>query len=1037
MKKHSKKLRFLCLTTLLISGVAQPVFATSENFDNKGMMSLQQKKGRTVTGTITDAVDGSPLIGVNIKLKGTTTGVISDMDGNYSIHVNSSKDILELSYIGYKIRSVPVEDLGVINIKMESDNEMLDEVVIVGSGTQKKVSVTGAITTIKGATLRAPSSSLTSSLAGQLSGVMVNTVSGEPGSSSDFYIRGISTFGGRKTPLILLDDVEISSNDLNNIPAETIESFSILKDASATAIYGARGANGVMLVTTKRGAENTKTKINITLENSFQSPMNFPDFVDGATWMELYNEARTMRGAEERYDIDQITNTRNRTNPYLYPDVDWRDLIFRDMSMSQRANINIQGGGSKVTYYMSLNVNHDSGLINSPKLYSFDNNINNMSYNFQNNVEVKVTPTTKVRLNMNAQIRNRKGPNYSPKDLFQMTLFTNPVYFPHVLPAQEGDAHIRFGNARLEGNRLRTNPYAYMSTSFKQSDLNTLNTSVRIDQDLKIITKGLSINALINFKNYSEQSFYRSIDPYYYQIKSYDESTGVYDYERLGTSGTDYIYTSGISRYGDRTIMLQFQLDYQRQFGLHNVGGMLMYMQRDYKTSVLPNRNQGFSGRFTYDYGQRYLAEFNFGYNGTERLAKEDRFEFFPAVSLGWVISNEAFFEPLRDKIDNLKIRGSFGVVGSDELNYPNNFVYLDQVTLGHSDMNWTTGDSFNTTKWGPLLERYAVQNACWERSQKLDIGIDMTLFRNWNIVFDYFHEKRYNILMMRAAWPNTLGFSNALPYAPVGKMNNWGYEFSTNYSQQIGKDLKLDFRANITYAENKYVFKDEIWHEYPWQVETGLPIKIDDRTSGTQYGYVAEGLFTSQEEIDNHAVQELGSTPMVGDIKYRDLNGDGVINSYDQAYISKLGSQPRIQYGFGLNATYKKWDFGAFFNGSAMRKIMVNSLHPFGASDYNVFQYVADNRWTEDNPNAKYPRLGLTGAETNNNRVNSTFWIRNGNFLRFKQLQIGYSFKYGRIYLTGDNIAVFSPFKEWDPELEWHQYPLQRTFNIGLQLNF
>lgn len=423
----------------------------------------------------------------------------------------------------------------------------------------------------------------------------------------------------------------------------------------------------------------------------------------------------------------------------------------------------------------------------------------------------------------------------------------------------------------------------------------------------------------------------------------------------------------------------------------------------------------------------------SFGYNGTERLARADRFEFFPAMSLGWVISNEAFFEPLRDKVDNLKVRASFGEVGSDDLDYPTNFVYIDQVSL--DKIGWTTGDNFNTYKVGPQLERYAVQNACWERSQKLDVGIDITLFRNWNIIFDYFHEKRYNILMMRAAWPNMIGFSNALPYSPIGEMSNQGYEVSTSYSTQIGKNLTIDFRGNFTYTKNKYVYIDEIWHEYPWQIKTGRPLSY-------QYGYVAEGLFGSQEEIDNHAKQELGSTPMPGDIKYRDLNGDGVINSYDQAFISELGKDPRIQYGFGVNLTYKKWDLGVFFNGSAMRKINMNKdggVHPFGAESHNVFQYVAENRWTEENqnPHAQYPRLGITNSETDNNRQNSTYWLRNGNFLRFKQLEVGYTFKYGRVYLTGDNIAVFSPFKEWDPELEWYKYPLQRTFNIGLQLNF
>lgn len=1035
MKKHSKKLFSLCLVAMALSGATDPVFADSADKTGREVMTTyQQKKGRTVTGTITDAVDGSPLIGVNIKLKGTTTGVISDIDGNYSIEVDSRKSILIFSYIGYKTREVPVEDLGVINVKLTSDNELLDEVVIVGSGTQKKVSVTGAISSVKGAALKAPSSSLTSSLAGRLAGVMVNTTSGEPGSASEFYIRGISTFGGRKTPLILLDDVEISSTDLNNIPAETIESFSILKDASATAIYGSRGANGVMLVTTKSGQENTKTQINVTVENSFQSMMNFPKFVDGATWMELYNEGQRNRGATSlMYSQERIDNTRNKVNPYVYPDVNWRDLLFKDMAMSQRANVNLQGGGSRVSYYMSLNVNHDSGLLDSPQIYSFNNNINNLSYNFQNNLQVKVTPTTKIRLNMNAQIQNRKGPNYKTQDLFIMTHTANPIFFPATLPAQKGDKHMRFGNAILSNATLRTNPYAHMASSFKQVDENMMHTTIRIDQTLDFVTKGLSANALIHFKNTSSQAFTRSIEPYYYRITKWTPGTDQYDMERLGTSGTEYIYTSDISRYTERTITMQFQLDYKRQFGMHNVGGMLMYMQRDFKRDVLPNRNQGFSGRFTYDYGQRYLAEFNFGYNGTERLARADRFEFFPAMSLGWVISNEAFFEPLRDKVDNLKVRASFGEVGSDDLDYPTNFVYIDQVSL--DKIGWTTGDNFNTYKVGPQLERYAVQNACWERSQKLDVGIDITLFRNWNIIFDYFHEKRYNILMMRAAWPNMIGFSNALPYSPIGEMSNQGYEVSTSYSTQIGKNLTIDFRGNFTYTKNKYVYIDEIWHEYPWQIKTGRPLSY-------QYGYVAEGLFGSQEEIDNHAKQELGSTPMPGDIKYRDLNGDGVINSYDQAFISELGKDPRIQYGFGVNLTYKKWDLGVFFNGSAMRKINMNKdggVHPFGAESHNVFQYVAENRWTEENqnPHAQYPRLGITNSETDNNRQNSTYWLRNGNFLRFKQLEVGYTFKYGRVYLTGDNIAVFSPFKEWDPELEWYKYPLQRTFNIGLQLNF
>ena len=451
---------------------------------NKEEATQQQpKKKRTVTGTVVDAENGDPVIGATVVVKGQKDGVITDLDGNFTIAISGSKAQLEFSYIGYRKKTVDVGDLGVINVKMESDNQLLSEVVVVGAGTQKKVSVTGSITSVKGLELKAPSSSLTTSFAGKLAGVISMTSTGEPGAASEFYIRGVSTFGGRATPLILLDDVEISTADLNNIPAETIESFSILKDASATAIYGARGANGVMLITTKTGKENEKTRINVTVENSFNKPMNFPDFVNGATWMEMYNVAQLTRnpGATPKYSQLDIDNTRNQVNPYIYPDVQWKDVIFKNMNMNQRANVNISGGGSKASYYMSLQANHDTGLLDTKKVYSYNNNINNWGYNFQNNISYKITSTTKIDLHMNAQIRNKKGPNYSTSDLFAQMLYCNPINFPVTFPAQPGDTHIRFGNAIWTGSSVRTNPYAYMLSSFKEYNENTLNTSLKIN----------------------------------------------------------------------------------------------------------------------------------------------------------------------------------------------------------------------------------------------------------------------------------------------------------------------------------------------------------------------------------------------------------------------------------------------------------------------------------------------------------------------------------------------------------------------------
>ena len=1006
---------------------------------NKEEAAQQQpKKKRTVTGTVVDAENGDPVIGATVVVKGQKDGVITDLDGNFTIAISGSKAQLEFSYIGYRKKTVDVGDLGVINVKMESDNQLLSEVVVVGAGTQKKVSVTGSITSVKGLELKAPSSSLTTSFAGKLAGVISMTSTGEPGAASEFYIRGVSTFGGRATPLILLDDVEISTADLNNIPAETIESFSILKDASATAIYGARGANGVMLITTKTGKENEKTRINVTVENSFNKPMNFPDFVNGATWMEMYNEAQLTRnpGATPKYSQLDIDNTRNQVNPYIYPDVQWKDVIFKNMNMNQRANVNISGGGSKASYYMSLQANHDTGLLDTKKVYSYNNNINNWGYNFQNNISYKITSTTKIDLHMNAQIRNKKGPNYSTSDLFAQMLYCNPINFPVTFPAQPGDTHIRLGNAIWTGSSVRTNPYAYMLSSFKEYNENTLNTSLKINQKLDFVTKGLSVQAMVNWKNWASSSYNRTIEPYYYGIKggSYNPSNPTdYEIERLGTSGTDYLKTSDISKASDQTFYLDARVNYDRQFNLHHVTGMLMYMQREYRSSVLPERNQGFSGRFTYDYGQRYLVELNFGYNGTERLAKKERFEFFPAVSLGWVISNEKFFEPMTKYIDNLKIRGSYGLVGSDETGLSagaQHFLYIDQVSL--NNIGFTTGVDMNYTLYGPLVTNYAVVNGGWERVKKLDIGIDLELFRQLTITADYFNEKRYNILLHREAWPESLGYYTAKPWSNKGKVDNWGIELSVNWRKEFTKDLYVDFRGNFTYTENKYVNLDEPVYPYVWKTSTGKPLS---RTTG----YIAQGLFSSQEEIDNSPTQNLGSTVKPGDIKYRDVNGDGKIDGSDQVMISPYGTTPRIQYGLGMNVTYKKFDFGVFFNGSAKRTIMISGISPFGQSDYNVMQFIADDYWSESNPNpnAKYPRLGLTSSQTANNTVASTYWMRNGNFIRFKTLELGYKFKYGRVYLNGDNIAVFSPFKLWDPELSWNAYPLQRTFNIGVQLNF
>jgi TonB-linked outer membrane protein, SusC/RagA family/TonB-dependent outer membrane receptor, SusC/RagA subfamily, signature region len=998
----------------------------------------QDRNERVLNGTVIDADSGEPVVGAYIvDLKNSSNYVMTDLDGRFKITVSSRKAALTVSMIGYETQNLDVAGVGEITIRLVSDN-MLEESVVVGAGTQKRVSITGAISAVDGEVLKLPTSSLTSSLAGKLAGVIQINSSGAPGATSEFYIRGIGTFGGRSTPLILLDDVEISAGDLNRIPPETIKSFTILKDASATAIYGVRGANGVMLVTTKQGTNNSRAKVGVTLETSAVAPMRMPQFVDGATWMELYNEGQLARGAATaRYSQEVIDYTRSGQYPYIYPDVDWQKVMFRKGNINERANINIQGGGNRASYYMSLQFNHDTGIVNAPDNYIFNNNLHNYDYIFQNNISYQLTNTTKLDLHMNAQVFQRNGVSESVNSLFGYVQLTNPVMFPAYFPAQEEDNHIRFGNAILTDNRLRTNPYAAMMDDHAETRANTLNISLKLEQDLEMITKGLSAQVLVNFKNYSSTTFKQSKTAYYYRVTSgsWDVANpDVYELDELAV-GNDYVTESYDTPGTDNTFYLDGRLNYKRSFGKHNVGSMAMFMMRSMQPATsLPQRNEGLSGRLTYDYDNRYLAEFNFGYNGTERLAKGTRFEFFPAVSLGWVLSNEPYWRGgLKNVLNYLKLRGSYGLIGSDGFG-GEHFLYFDSVTInggGRYQAGPAVGST--TTFSSHAVNGYRVDGARWERVKKLNVGVDMNLFNQLDITAEYFHDLRDRIMLRRASWPLILGYWNATPWGQVGEALNRGFEFSVNWNKAITKDLNASLRANFTYTQNKYLNLDEPDYESIWQTKTGKPLD-GYRTEG----YIAEGLFTSQEEIDNSPVQMLGSTPRPGDIKYRDINGDGLIDNNDIAMISPYGTRPRIQYGFGANLNWKKWDIGVFFNGSAKRTIYAGNITAFGTNDYNVMQFIADEAWRLENPNpdAKYPRLGITDSDVANNMVNSTYWMHNGNFIRFKTLELGYSFKLGRVYLNCDNLAVWSPFKLWDPELAWNTYPLSRTFTFGIQLS-
>lgn len=1016
---------------------------------------------RTVTGVVIDGDMNEPLMGANVQVVGDPKSVtVTNIDGEFTIKFSSKlkSPKLLVTYIGYEKAEVNIGDLGQITVTMKPTGNALNEVVVVGSGTQKKVSVTGAISSIKGEELKMSTSTLTNALAGKFAGVFANNTSGQPGSGAEFYIRGISNFSNKSaTPLILLDDVEISSSDLNYIPAENIASFSVLKDASATAIYGARGANGVMIITTKGGDYNSKTRVNVQFENAFNMLNQMPEFVDGATYMELYNKAQYGRtpGEAQRFSQEQIDRTRSGENPYLYPDVDWSDVLFKKLATRQKASVTVSGGGSKVKYYMALEALHENGHYRTKKLYSWNNNIQNYNYTFQNNIAYKLTPTTTVSMNMNAQIRQGTQPNVNATTLFNYVLQYNPTLFPVTYPAREGYNHILYGTYELAGGQYLANPYAQLTTSLYQSNQNTINTVMKIDQELDFITKGLKFQGWVNFKNWAQKYYSRSITPYTYlpgNIDDADWTNPIFDLQSAGI-GTNFISESELYNLSNNTFELQANLNYSRRFDEHDVSAMVLYRMREYRyKTILPNRNQGISGRVTYDYGHRYLLEFNFGYNGTERLAKGHRFGFFPAGSIGWVASNESFWEPLSPVVSHFKLRGSYGLVGSDDLVQPNGayFLYYDQLRGGVlNGLTWQPGAGgsagWGASMGGPQILYYGVTDLGWEKVKKLDIGVDVHLFHDLQLTFDYFLDKRYDMFMQRKSWPAMLGYGDMMPYAPVGRAENRGFEGSLSYNKALNEETAISVSANFTYNTNKLINADELNYRYAWQYQTGLPL---DHTRG----YIAEGYFTSQEDIDNSPVQNLGSQVKVGDIKYRDLNGDGQINQDDQTMISEYGSVPRLQYGFGATLNWRKFDFGFFFTGSAKRTLLVtgaqmngvnNAIFPFqqtpGNAPRNVLSAIADSYFDPDRGNfdAEFPLMGIQVTDVANNTVASTHWTRDGSFLRLRNIELGWSFPLGRVYVSGINLLNFTSFKLWDPELkQWNSYPLQKTVNVGVQFN-
>ena len=946
--------------------------------------SVSQKK-RLLQGLVKDE-QGNPIIGASIQLKNTGTGVITDLDGLFQIQVTDKNSVIVISYIGYVTQEISVGDRSSITVQLKEDTKSLEEVVVTAFGaTQKKETMVGSIQQVRPAELKVPSSSLSTSFAGRMAGVIAIQRSGQPGADgADFWIRGKSTFGDATGVLIVLDGVEISSSDLNALDPEVIESFSILKDATATAMYGTRGANGVMIVTTKSGQDLLKPIINFRLETSMSQLTSVPEMVGGVDYMKLYNEALTTRGITTGlYDDTKIRATEQGLNPLVYPNVDWYNEMFNKNAFAQRFNFNIRGGKKAVTYFMSASVKHDAGNLKSlsKDYFSYNNNINVMRYDFVNNLSIKATNTTKISLGLNVSLRDWKGPSAGVDGIFSMSREASPVDFPIVYPARnDKEIYTLWGgmSGGIYNNGYR-NPVAEYVVGYKKQFASTVNANIRLDQDLKMVTKGLKLHVLASFKNWSKTETTRKAGYNQFEIDQYNEATGEYTLSRVGNEQKTALNTEGAAT-GDRRIFIQAYLDYKRKFGVHDVNAMLLYNQDqldnnkpDNLLSSLPRRKQGIAARLSYAYDDRYLAEVNFGYNGSENFAKNNRFGFFPSIALGYNISQEKFWEPISNVISHFKLRGSYGLVGNDGIN--ERYAYLEDIVLSSDKWKYTTGVNQNVNLQGPVWNRYYNPNLTWEVGKKLNVGFDMQLFHQVNLNFDVFKEIRSKIYMQKVnTLPDFIGTGETKIYENSGKMKNVGFDIALDYNKQITKDFFLSFKGTLTYAHNTILERDEP----PFQLYPNLSSVGYSR--GQHLVYVADGLFRDQADVDSHAEQTLGYIPQPGDIKYvdqPDANGncDGIINTNDRVYMG-YPEDPEIVYGFGPSMKYKNWDFSFFFQGAARTSILMSGFHPFGKNaTRGVMKFIADDYWSESNPNpnAAYPRL--TRDTNANNTVNSSYW--------------------------------------------------------------
>lgn len=1001
--------------------------------------------------------------GATVSVEGSTRGVMTDLDGSFELTGVKPTDKLKFECLGKETQVLQVGTMTNFVVKLKNAANELDEVTVVAFGKQRKESVIGSISTVDVKTLKVPSSNLTTALAGNVAGVIAYQRTGEPGQdNADFFVRGITTFGANTSPLILIDNIELTSTDLARLQPDDIESFSIMKDATATALYGARGANGVIFVTTKRGQEGP-AKIFARVETSISAPTDVVELADPVTYMKSYNEAISTRDplGELMYTYDKIEQTgKPGANRLIYPANDWYDMLFKDFATSYRANVSARGGGKVATYYVSGAYTEDTGVLKVDKRNSFNNNIDDKNYTLRSNVDINVTPTTKLAVRLTGNFRDYQGPLNGGSDVYRQVMHSDPVLFPAYYPVDDehvGIQHIMFGNYE-DGSYI--NPYANLVKGYKNYQRSQMIAAVQLEQDLKFITKGLSFMTLFNLTRLSEFTVNRQFNPYWYRLDRYDSYTGEYHVNRINENGTDYLTYSESGKTVKNTMYSETRLNYNRSFGKHDVTGLLVFTASESLTAnagslqlSLPSRNAGLSGRFTYGYDKRYFVEYNFGYNGSERFHKSHRWGFFPSAGLAWMMSNEKWFKPLTKVVSNLKLRYSYGLVGNDNIGSSSNrFYYLSEMSMNNSGLGASFGETRNVGYNGIGVVRYANEAITWEKSYKSNYALELGLFKKLDIIAEYFTEHRTDIFMQRADIPNTMGLQAAV-YGNIGQARSKGIDIQADYKQAWASGLWASARANFTYSTGKYDVYEEPTYPESYRQHAGRSIR-------QTWGYIAERLFVDDEDAANSPSQAaFGSQYGGGDIKYTDVNGDGVITNADMVPIG-YPTSPEIIYGFGVSLGHKGFDFSVFFQGLGRESFWIDATSAYSTkyNKYGTAPFVnngqllkaySDSHWSEDNRDiyALYPRY--SAYENHNNTQVSTWWMRDGSFVRLKQMEFGYTLPQKltnkihidnlRVYFQGNNLLCWSKFKLWDPELagEGFNYPIQRTFNIGVNVTF